>query len=330
MDIKSNEIASAIGGGFAAEEYWQQAKDWIGSAMLPVVNAFQGAHNWAKKNVPGYAWWLDWWANDKVGATAGALLGVVVIVVAGYSVGGLSGGIASLIKAIPNGPIARYFGGLALSQLIYWGIKGAVRGSTFLWNVNWLESDASIAQQQDAILNSLAGQLGEVAGVLVGTSLCGIIPIAAGKRLKFIKTDPTILARIKELSEVDGDGNPIHWVNGDRPELYDELFEAVSALLQNFKNQGMRYVFLESYKNVRKMVRGAYQGWFKGAFPETAEKINKWIANQNGHWSFASAVEDAIDNIGSDKLRNFTEEFYDAALDSCSESAMIIADSFRA
>ncbi|NEO88526.1 MAG: hypothetical protein F6J87_30495 [Spirulina sp. SIO3F2] len=331
MKIDADRISSAIFGGFAAEDYWQKAKDWIGSTVLPVVNLIDRGHEWAKRNIPGYGFFTQWFNDDPVGATAGALLGVVVLVVGGKAIAAMSGGVAGLLKGgLGGGLFKKLFVGATLGIVLHQTLRFVVRGATFLWNFNWNVKDSEIVAQQQAIIQNIYSQFGEVLGSTVGTLLCGAAPVEIAKRLPILKMRPGLLAQIKEISEVGPDGNLTHWLD-EPPELYDELIESFKGLLITLKNQGGRYIFLESFKNTRKWVRAAAQNsqWFQDTFPWLANRLAQWGSEESSPWSFSNAVEEWIDNIPDPNIQAFTEEFYENFLDTCSESVMIVADGFR-
>lgn len=334
MQIKPNEIASAIFGGFSLIEFAQPYID-------QVVNYFKGEdgkftsedffrvyRDALLKSLELFPAALNFLFTKLIPLTAGVIAVGVIVVVGGKVIGLVGGGLAALKGMGLAGKIAYYFGGLTLAALLGIAIRFAVRGFMFIWNFNWNVSDKQLEQQQQALITSLYGAAGEALGTALGT-LCGTGVIELSKRFNVVKFNPVMMARIKEISSwglfEDGKFNP----NAEVPELYDEMVEGIGELLTLTKNQAARYVFLEAYKNTRRIIQAITR--FSGVaavFPEFAEKIERWGAEDSEAWSFAIAVEEVIENIDDERLQQFVEEFYESALDQCLESLMIVSYAF--
>lgn len=321
MQILSEETASAIWGGFASSEFAQGFINIINGALVKTADFVAGIGRWLSQNLPGFAFFQKWFQDDPVGATAGALLGVVVIVVAGAKVGAL-GGVATLIKSALGSKLAKFFGMVTFGFLVGTAIRWAIRGSQFIWTFNWNITDSEIRSQQQGIANSLAAMAGGTAGSWLASLVCGAAPVEISKRLRSVRVRPDILARLKEISE-----GPL-W-GDDPPEIYEEAIEQLKSLLLVGAMQTSRAAFLESYKNIRKMIRtGARSARLQEAFPWLGEKIEEWGQEGGNAWSFASEFEERIESISNEALRGFTEEFFDEFLDQCSENLMIVSYAF--
>lgn len=325
--IDDNKTSSAIFAKFADKVY---AQDFIGAmneldiALPRLANRFVADIKVGLGKV-NQAWqfFKRWWQDDPVGATAGATAAVlsvgVVVVVGGALIGNVAGGIAALrtLKLMTLAKNALYAATAAgvVGTLIRFGVRGVQR----LWTFNWNVTDSQIRQQQQSIITTLYGQLGEALGSAAGTLLCGSAPIEIAKRSNLVKVNPMMLAKIREITEFDPQSD-------NYGELYEEVMENMRALVNVGTRAFSQIMFMESYKNIRKWIKNYSKNAKLGLlFPGLANIIEKWGEEGSQAWSFASAMEESIENISNDNLRNFTEEFYEAFTDSCTESAMIIS-----
>lgn len=322
--IKSEELPSAIFGGFASEVFKQSYtsvwKSLVYSATK-LKNKISKELEQAKSLISkGLNFFAQWWLDDPIPATAGALavglsLGVIVIV-GGTAVGAISGGISafrglSIIgKAIAIASAAGILGGL---------IRFAVRGIQYAWNFNINITDSQIKEQQQSLINSLYGQAGNVVGTGLATLLCGAAPIEIAKRTNLVKVNPVALARIKELQEFDPRSD-------EYGEVYEEIMESMKALVQAGARVASQVAFIESYKNVRKWIKqGTRNSGLSKIFPGLAKLIEKWGAEGSQSWTIAEAIEESIESIDDTSLRSFTEEAVESFMDVCTEQVMIFS-----
>lgn len=326
MNVVGNKLASAIFGGFADGSYVREFQKLLNGAIVSVANFLSRVDKFLSTSFIGGAWsfFKNWFASDRVGATAGVLLGVVILVVGGVVIAGAIGGIATLIAGLGAmgllGKIGAIIGVGFTAATIGTAIRWVVRATGYLYNFNWNQSDADIAKQQQALIDSLWGQFGETLGTALGTGLCGVAPVEILKRTKVIKTNPALLAKLKLISEGSIWGE-------DRPELYDELMEQVKSLIQFGAQQLRNWAFLETYKNLRKWIkRGANNVGLKRMFPRLGDWIERW--GNDEPWSFAIEVENQLEKISDTRVRTFAEETVEAFMDSCSESLMIVSYAF--
>lgn len=224
----------------------------------------------------GLDFFTQWWKDDPVGATAGAIAGTltlgVVVVVGGQLLGGVGGGLAALrglkvVSLIRGTAIALTAAG-ALGALI----RFAVRGVQFAYNFNWNITDSQIRQQQKSLIDGLYGQFGETAGTALASLLCGYAPVQIVKRSNIVKVNPVALARIKEISEFDPQGD-------NYGELYEEMMESVRALVASGTRVAAQALFLESYKNIRKLLKDGFLMTGLGKlFPGLGKMVKNWGA----------------------------------------------------
>lgn len=328
--IEDNKTSSAIFAKFADRVY---AQDYIGAIneldialprladrivadLKPLVNKIN----------QGWQFFKRWWQDDPVGATAGAIAGVltvgVVVVVGGKVLGTVAGGVAALrtIKLLALAKKALYVATAAgiIGPLIRFTVRGVQR----LWTFNWNITDKQIREQQNSLMLTLFGQVGQAAGTGVGALLCGALPIEIAKRSNLVRVNPMMLARIKELTEFDPQSD-------NYGELYEETMTNVKALVSVGNRVFAQIMFMEAYKNIRKWIKNYSKNAKLGLlFPGLAQLIEKWGEEGSQAWSFASAFEDWVENIPDERLRIFTEEFFEGFMDSCTESAMVVSYAF--
>lgn len=325
--IPFNETPSSIFGNFALPKYESDFSQPHRHRFLDVkklTNSVVSGWQAVVKTVnQGQAFFKQWFTDDPIPATAGLIaagltLGVVVIV-GGAAIASVPGGISalrslSLIGKLKAGLLVA-LGGSVIGGLI----RFAVRGVQFLWNFNWNITDKGIREQQQGLINSMYGQLGEALGSSVGTLLCGAAPVELIKRSHLVKVNPMLLAKIREVTEFDPQ-------NDQYGELYEEMMENLKALVNMGTRVAGQIAFMESYKNLRKWIKGASKDLFLYAmFPGLSKIIEKWGAEGSQAWSFASAIEDSIEKIENKNIQSFTEEFVQSFMDSCTESTMIIS-----
>lgn len=327
LTFADNETPSSIYAGYAAPDYSKVFRDGFKNLVTSaktLANKVIGAVGQAVEQVKkGWKFFTDWWKDDPVGATSGAIaaglsLGLIVVVSGGVG-GAITGGIAALrslkiVGLIKAGlKIAAAFVGVGAL------IRFMIRGVQFLWNFNWNVTDNQIKVQQDALILSLYGLTGSVVGSSLATLLCGVAPIEISKRTGIIKINPMTLAMIQDLTEF----NP-H--SDEYGEIYEEMMEAMKALVNAGTRATAQIMFLESYKNIRKWIKSSAKGVnLSGIFPGLNKIIEKWGNEGSQSWSFASATENAIESISDEKIKTLTEETVETFMDTCTENAMVVS-----
>jgi hypothetical protein len=196
--------------------------------------------------------------------------------------------------------------GFSLSAL--WGLFTS--SLQFIWNFDWNMSDQTIDQQIAASWNALAGMLGGTLGNLVGYLGCGVLPGATIMAFN----EPMgafILANVTE-------------------ELAEEFLANLSNLVRYTLISAVQSLLLVGFKNLRKMIKS--QADLVGRiFGDKAENaIRSWGAPNAKPWSFAIAVDNAVESIPNEFLRNFVEEFLEEAWDGCVEAGYVVANSIEA
>lgn len=252
----------------------------------------------------GWEFIKDWWAEDPVGLLAGGALltlGCVVIATGGAAIGAIGGGIVGLIGA---GLTALGIGNLVAPDLIRNGINWLIGKAYELYNFNWNITDAEIDAQAKALTNVVANVLGESLGEAIGNVVCGWLPGIA-----MVKLNPKTFAKLALATATGGE-----WLDNIRDAFNG--FIAVSAQV------GASIVAGKLYKNTRRMIKAAARGLPIPQQWKTA--IDNWGKPGSEPWSFAIAVEEKIESIDNEAIRNFAEGLVEGLIDGCLDGAVAL------
>ena len=245
--------------------------------------------------------------------------GVRVITRAGTSSDGF-GGVLGVVQNIFSGLlnlgtwiIKSVISSVSFTFTAVWGF--IVSASVFIFNFNWNITDQQIEQRFEAIKNSLAAQYGGAIGESLGHLLCGIVPGAA----VFAFNEPLGLYLLKEVGE----------------EALDTLASNVQQLIRSTAISLTEAWMYNHFKNVRRLIKltlkdpnSPQSRFVKQLFGTNFNKmIEAWGSEGSEPWSFAIALEDAIDNIENPALRNFTEELLEELFEGCVEMGYVVARS---
>jgi len=302
---------------------WDEWLNWLKSvkdkanavfSALDPRNMVAGVKSWWHSLKIGGVSVDGWFKDDPVGATSGVLLvgaGSLLVWGIGSTAIALSGGIRGIISAIKISIKGlKFIPGIG--GLVRWAVGGVQR----LWSFNWQQTDAQIRKNQQQQIKALAGRWGEALGATVGT-LCGFTLGRAAKANapRLMRFNPLLLAKLRELEFRS-------WA--EPGELWEEAVEEVKSALVASGRAIVAIVFMETYVNVRKLIKSfvKYSG-LGTIFPWLGKTSAKWGEPGQEAWSFASQQEKSIESIKIDWLKDFTEEFVEASQDMCAESTII-------
>lgn len=176
----------------------------------------------------------------------------------------------------------------------------------FVWNFNWNMTDQEIDMQIQNSWNALSSMLGGTLGNAFGQLTCGVLPSA----YVFTFNEALGAHLLADVSE----------------ELAEEFIANLSNVIRYTLMSGVQNLLLLSYKNVRKFIKSNTL-LISYVFGENAAKaVQAWGVNGSKPWSFAQAVDDAIESIPNEFLRNFVEEFLEEAWEGCVEAGYIVAN----
>lgn len=309
--IKDNEIASAVYDGIANNAWLKTfvsgilANPWVQKIRKGIRDIVEGVQILLKDPI---GFFKQWFEDDPGAATAaaGAVgLSFGVLIILGGTAAGFLGGLAGL-KVVKLAIV----GGLGLISL--GGVlRHIVRGVQFIWNFDFNITDEKIAKQQEAALNGLYTLAGDALGNLLGTVVCGS-SVAAG--VGIVRFDIKAAVNVIRVMAADED-------------IRDEITSRFDTLISGSLRVASKIAFLEIYKNVRKWIKASAKNpLIKSVLPGSWEKvIAAWGAPGSEPFIISEKIEEAIENIKDEKIRNFTEAFYEAFTDACTETTLTLS-----
>ncbi|MBE9208838.1 hypothetical protein IQ244_20285 [Nostoc sp. LEGE 06077] len=177
----------------------------------------------------------------------------------------------------------------------------------FIWNFDWNMSDKSIDQQIQQYWNGILGMLGGTLGNLFGYLACGVVPAATIA----VFNEPLGAYVMKNVAE----------------EMAEEFLGNVAGLVKYTFMSGVQSLLLIGFKNLRKWIKGNADFFGRIFGDKTQKAIQAWGAEGSKPWSFAIAVNNAVESISNEGIKNFVEEFLEEAWDGCVEAGYVVANS---
>jgi hypothetical protein len=195
---------------------------------------------------------------------------------------------------------------IAALPFVFRGVANTIRT---LYTFNWNMSDSEIQSSLKSSLAGLYGQLGETAGTAVGWLVCGILP----STLTFAFNPGVAKMVMADMTQ----------------EAQEEVRGSIAACQNSAIALLGRSLMLNGYKSARRWLKrpdSPFYGFLKKHF---GESFTKWGNDGQPAFSFSSAVDDRIETIPDENWRNFTEEFVDSLLESCTEALENLGNSMR-
>jgi len=310
VNIKDDETTSAYYAG-KANRGWVNRVSAAASELLNMAvfhfNRFRNAIGqvWENRNLLlDVDFIMDWIVDDPLGAgAAGALVGVVAGVaikvggaIAGLATGALAGAKA-VWAAVTGSTVAKVALGASIPNL--WAVF--VSTSQTIYHFDWNQSDQQIRQQQQAMFLSISAAAGESLGQALGAVTCGAHP-----GIGTVEVNVELMAELWEVLNEDA---------------RDEVADAFTGLLHITFQAGWKLAFLEVFKNARTWIKKNVRTGI-GNFDKALEA---WGEEGSRPWSFALAVEEAIEQIDDPNVQVFTEEFIESYFESCGQALLVRA-----
>lgn len=227
-----------------------------------------------------------------IGAIAAGAVGIAALVTAvGGSILGSSLLVAGVIAALP---------------FVFNAIANTVRT---LYTFNWNMTDKEIDTALNSSLASLYGQLGEAAGTAVGWLVCGILPAT----VTFCFNPVVAKEVMKDMAQ----------------EAQEEIWGTLASCQQSAIALLGRAMLLKSFKSARRWLKTPGTPQYEYLKKALGENFTKWGEEGSKSFTFSQYVEDRIEEIPDENWRNFTEEFVDSLLDSCSEALQNLGKTMR-
>lgn len=177
----------------------------------------------------------------------------------------------------------------------------------YIWNFNWNVTDKEIDNQINALWAALGGLLGGTVGNAIGYLGCGVLPGA----VIFSFNEPLGAYILEQVSE----------------EMAEELLANISGLARYAFMSATQALIMWGFKNVRKFIK-SQSDLIGRLFGDNAEKLVKaWGAEGSKPWSFAIALDNAVESIPNEFVRNFVEELLEEAWEGCVEAGYVVANS---
>jgi hypothetical protein len=237
-----------------------------------------------------------------VTAVAGALI------VAGIAAGAV--GICALLGYIGGsllGSTLLTAGIVAALPFVFKGLAGAIRT---LYTFNWNISDKEINENIKSSLANLYGTLGTAAGTATGWLLCGILPGV----VTFAFNPVVARAVMQDMTQ----------------EAQEEIWGQIAACQNGAVALLGNALMLNGYKSARRWLKrpdSPFYGFLKEHFGDNFEK---WGNDNQPSFTFSDATENKIEQIEDKNWRNFTEQFVESLLESCTEALDNLSNSMRA
>ncbi|ARV60604.1 hypothetical protein BZZ01_20040 [Nostocales cyanobacterium HT-58-2] len=180
----------------------------------------------------------------------------------------------------------------------------------YVWNFNWNISDRELDQQLQNSLNVLAALLGGTVGNSIGYLACGVLPGAY----------------IFSLNEPLG----AHVLANVAEEMAEEFLANVNNLIRYSFISGVQALLMWGFRNVRKLIKSNI-AFVQAVFGDKAARaVQAWGQPNSKPWSFALALNNAVESIPNTAVQNFVEEFLEEAWEGCVEAGYVVANSLDA
>lgn len=317
--LLDNQLSSAFFAGFADQKWVAEvsagALDWVKAGFARVSDLAKGIQSLAVKVIDtGKGIWnffVKWFKDDPIGAVAGAGLVVatgVLLFMGATALGSVIGGLGGLgaLKGMALAAAGAFVNNL-LQNPVGKLIRFFVKQVQFLYNFDWNQTDEDLKKQQQNNIASLYGKAGEALGTALGGTICGILPGVAAVRMN--------LANMATMWQILDD------------DVKDEILSEFNALFNTTKRILADNFFKEAYMNVRKWIKAneGIRSFIRSINPDFDKAIEYWGSKDSKPFTFAKAVEDAIEGIKDVNLRKFTEGLVENFMESCSESLIAIS-----
>lgn len=268
-----------------------------------------------KENLPGYKT-----AKAIYNALPGK--GIVKAVVVGVSVAALVvAGIAAAVYGIPLliGAVTTFLAAGLLTQIgilisvaiIFTLILGAIR---YVYNFNWMIGDNEIEKQIEESFKKFYERVGEVVGRTVGFVLCGALPGS------LVFAFNPVLAKVIFAELAD--------------DVVADIYQDLASIATNVFATLANAMLLKGFKSARRWIKRPgtpMHDAIKSALGK--KRFDAWGKDGQPSLTFASQVEEGVENIKDERLRNFTEGFIEGITDGCVDSAYTVVttvDSYMA
>lgn len=247
----------------------------------------------------------DWgifgnWLKDDPG---GAIAGGAAVAVAGWFVGAATGitavassGIASMWAALGSVKI----GGFTLGMMLPTLQSAIVTVGNTVYNIDWMQSDASILAELESGYNSFLNTVGESTGRMLAGFMLG-----GGKSNPKMNINITATAALIITAKEEGS------------DIQEELIEEMSQLANTFIRYAKGLAAKLGYLELRKWARNNVRTGIKSI----DDAIANWGLQEGQSFSIAQKIDNKIESITEENpaLGNFLEGFVEGFGDGFSD-----------
>lgn len=181
-------------------------------------------------------------------------------------------------------------------------VRGTLNFSEQVYRFNWQETDKQLKAEIESLITSLY----EPAGEFLGRSIAGLL-VGGTAAIPKVRVNIPQMALLWQLN----------------PDIRDELLQNVSSFCYQslvaakviafkvFFMKGRAYI-KENWEKLPKIVRDT--------FPDLSNKIKTWGDEGNKAWSIAGVMEEGIESIDDERLKQAAEGFVEGFWEGFRES----------
>lgn len=240
----------------------------------------------------------------QVGVVAGVIAGIALTGVLLVGSGAVSAAVAWVVGSI--GSLSVILGGMQMAGVNVGGmIRGTLNAAEFVYRFNWQESDKQIQAEIEQLITSLY----EPAGEFLGRSIAGLL-------VGGFASPPKIRVNVRQIA--------LLWQLN--PDIRDELLQNVSsfcyAALTVAKTIGFKTLFMKGRAFIKDFHKNnALFRKFLDLIPGNFNnKISTWGDEGQKPWSIAGYVEEKVESIESERIKQAVEGFLEGFWDGFRES----------
>jgi hypothetical protein len=237
-------------------------------------------------------------------------------------------------KIIPKGrfKLLKYAGGIAGTSLMLglasmtitslW--QGIVTAGQTIMNFDFNMTDAAIDDMAKRGRDALYGVVGGALGTSLGWLACGAVP---GAMIAAI--NPGVGAAIWGKKNKDTG----KWEDGEfTEEMKEEILQAMAMMAYGAWRLTMRTVVGDAFKSLRRWIKegdnpvsGTIKNYLVGRMGQ--EAFDDWGIKQKQPWTISAKIQEKIEAIPDEQMKEFVEEFVEEFGESCLEASFQITNS---
>lgn len=279
----------------SAKAFLGKVKNWVASGWEEAKKAGKNMGAWFQALPGKFAQMMV--PLLQVGVVAGVVAGVVLtgVLLAG------SGAVAWVVGSITG--IAAILGGMQAAGINVGGmIRGTMNFAEFVYRFNWQESDKQIQAEIEQLITSLY----EPAGEFLGRSIAGLL-------VGGFASPPKVRVNVRQIA--------LLWQLN--PDIRDELLQNVSSFcyqsLIAVKTIAFKTFFMKGRSWIKQNWEKVPSTW-RQAVPNLDLAIRHWGEEGQKPWSIAGYVEEKVESIESERIKQAVEGFLEGFWDGFRES----------